>query len=118
MNALTKRPGIITLLSNIQGGSAKDYDGRVLRVVGYCHSYSSDNMIQIEDETNFLAVDCALLQPVQLTKGCLYHFIGEADWNDKKGQLILRAQVHRCLEGLDFQNYKKALKYVLSKKSQ
>ena len=118
MNALTKRPGVITLLSDIQGDSVKDYDGRVLRVVGYFHSYSSENIIQIKDETNFLAVDCALLQPVQLTKGYLYHFIGEADWNDNDKQLMLKAHVHRCLEGLDFHNYKRTLKFVLSNQSQ
>lgn len=112
MNSLTKRPGVITLVSDMQGDRAKDYDGKVLRVVGYFHSYLSDNIIRIEDGDNFLSVDCALLQPVQLTKGCLYHFIGEADWSDNSSELILRAQVHRCLEGLDFQNYKRALKYV------
>ena len=112
MNALTKRPGVITLLSDVQGDRAKDHEGRVLRVVGYFHSFSSDNIIHIEDGGSFLAVDCALLQPVQLIKGCLYQFIGEADWNENNGQLVLRAQVHRCLEGLDFQNYKRALKYI------
>lgn len=116
MNALTKRPGVITLLSDMQGDRAKHYEGRVLRVVGYFHAYLSENIVHIEDDANFLSVDCALLQPVQLTKGYLYHFIGEADWNDSNGQLILRAQVHRCLEGLDFQNYKRALKYVQNQK--
>ena len=116
MNALTKRPGVITLIPDIQGDRAKDYEGRVLRVVGYLHSYLSDNIIHIEDGASFLSVDCALLQPVQFTKGCLYHFIGEADWREDGGKLILRAQVYRCLEGLDFQNYKRALRYIQSEK--
>jgi len=116
MNAIAKRPGVITLLSDIQGDRAKDYEGRVLRVVGYLHSYTSDNIIHIEDGAKFLSVDCTLLQPVRLTKGLLYHFIGEADWRDNSGELILRAQVYRCLEGLDFQNYKRALQYVKSEK--
>lgn len=116
MNALTRRPGVITLLSDMQGDRAKDYEGRVLRVVGYFHAYLSDNIIHIQDGADLLSVDCALLQPVQLSKGCLYHFIGEADWSDSKGKLILRAQVFRCLEGLDFQNYKRALKYIHKEK--
>ena len=116
MNALTRRPGIITLLSDMQGDCAKHYEGRVLRVVGYFHAFLSDNIVHIQDGANLLSVDCALLQPVQLSKGCLYHFIGEADWSNSNRELILRAQVYRCLEGLDFQNYKRALKYVQNEK--
>lgn len=111
MNALAKRPGKIVLLADIQGEDGKKYENEVVRVVGYFQSYLSDSLICIEDKTNVLSVDCALLQPIRLTKGWLYHFIGEADWREESRQLILRAQVYRCLEGLDFQNYKKSLKY-------
>jgi len=111
MNALAKRPGKIVLLADTQGENGRKYENEVLRVVGYFQSYLSDSLIRIEDDTNVLSVDCALLQPIRLTRGWLYHFIGEADWREESKQLILRAQVYRCLEGLDFQNYKKSLKF-------
>jgi len=116
MNALAKRPGKIVLLADIQEEEGRKYENEVIRVVGYFQSYLSDSLIRIEDEASFLSVDCALLQPIRLTKGWLYHFIGEADWRDESRQLILRAQVYRCLEGLDLQNYKKSLKYLQSAK--
>ena len=57
-----------------------------------------------------LTVDSQMIEPFPYKQGSFYQFCGELDGSKTKStNIVLKAHVYRCVDGLDMDVYMKAL---------
>jgi len=72
--------------------------------LGQCQAVITDPA-----STHSVLVDTRLIEPFQAKLGVMYQFIGELDQQDDTDKVLLRARVVRCVEGLDWLLYNRAM---------
>ena len=83
--------------------------GKLLRTIGELQEHNIQKqqlVIKDADSDSTLVIDCSLIEPFPFRQRIIYQFIGEVRVGSDS-QLILRAYVYRCVEGLNLDMYKK-----------
>lgn len=84
--------------------------GKFFRTIGelYEHNIQKVQLVLKDiDSDSTLVIDSSLIEPFPFRQRILYQFIGEARLGTDN-QVILRAYVYRCVEGLNLELYKKS----------
>ena len=85
--------------------------GKFFRTIGELHEHDVQKgqlVIKDTDSDATLVIDSSLIEPFPFRQRILYQFIGEVRLGTDN-QVILRAYVYRCVEGLNLELYKKSL---------
>lgn len=89
--------------------------GKFLRTIGELQEhFILDERLVIKDAESgsTLVIDSKLIEPFPFRQRVLYQFIGEVRL-EPQGQVILRAYVYRCVEGLDLKLYEQSHEFRL-----
>lgn len=84
--------------------------GKFIRTIGELHEHNIQKeqlVLKDTDSDSTLVIDSSLIQPFPFRQRILYQFIGEAR-HGTDNQVILRAYVYRCVEGLNLELYKQS----------
>ncbi|XP_038062460.1 CST complex subunit TEN1-like [Patiria miniata] len=103
--------GKIVRLSELMEGSS-EVTGHV-RILARLQSYDCIKqqavVCNVERNCNHqLLIDTRLVEPFHARAGSVFQFLGEIDYGEN-AQIILRARVVRCVDGVDVAMYNKAL---------
>ena len=105
----------------VVGTSACAQEGQSVCVIGRLTDHEVDTCVaRLTDPLTKreLTVDTSLIEPFGARLGSLFQMIGELETSNKggnlgttakRGNLVLRTRVVRCVDGLDFTMYKKAI---------
>ncbi len=110
----TGRPAFVfNAIPDILAGRPEEQHGKTVRTIGRLKQYNvKESVMSIEDLRTFaeLMVDCRIIEPFSFRQGALYQFCGELDGSKTKStNVVLKAHLYRCVEGLDMDIYMKAL---------
>ena len=69
-----------------------------------CHAVITDPLC-----ANSVTIDTRLIEPFEARIGVIFQFIGEMHQQSTSGKMLLQARVVRCVEGLDWLLYERAI---------
>ena len=107
-------PGVtatfIPIATLLHTGGTTSIVGKVYRTIGELQEHNIQKGQLVIKDTNsdsVLVIDSSLIEPFPFRQRVLYQFIGEARIGSDS-QIILRAYVYRCVEGLNLDIYKQS----------
>lgn len=113
MDQVEVNSGKPTFIDEImQNSNKQEINGQSVCVTGCLTEHDCVKcMAKIRDHQSKqdLYVDTKLIEPFNARYGSLFQMIGELDVDGKDGDIVLKARVVRCVDGLDLTLYKKAV---------
>lgn len=96
----------------IQKLSSENLEGKSVRITGKLDEHDAEacmgRLVDPQSGKN-LVVNTMLIEPFSAKKGSLLQIIGELDCLNSRNEVVLKARVVRCVDGLDMTMYRKAL---------
>lgn len=96
----------------IQRLSSENLEGKSVRITGKLEEHDAEAcMARLVDPQSgkHLIVKTILIEPFAAKRGSLFQMIGELDCLNNRNEIVLKARVVRCVDGLDMTMYRKAL---------
>lgn len=96
----------------IQRLSTENLEGKSVRISGKLEEHNAQDCIArlVDPQSGkHLVINTVLIEPFAAKKGSLFQMIGELEYLNNKSEVILKARVVRCVDGLDMMMYRKAL---------
>ena len=96
----------------LQRTSVENLEGKSVRITGKLEEYdagaSTARLVDPQSGKSLL-VNTVLIEPFSAKRGSLFQMIGELDCLNNRNEVMMKARVVRCVDGLDMTMYRKAL---------
>ncbi|XP_033758472.1 CST complex subunit TEN1-like [Pecten maximus] len=93
-------------------GKSRDVEGKSVRLCGRLdyHNFAECRATLTDPQTcTSVALDTSLVEPFDSHLSALFQVIGELEYSEKDGAVVLRTRVIRLVDGMDFILYRNVI---------